>query len=182
MFKKINNWTAILAFGLLAATSSIYNSERALSVSKTLEKTKVKELEDKVDKLSDKMDILIDKLNVEQAFCPTPPSIPSKPIDLNNIQEAVIGSGLFQPDYQFSLSMILFSLVALSAVLNLIFNLFIKDKKELINNKVPKFLVPIYKYYFKINTYTIKYNLIMILISTLLILLLSVYMNYKGIA
>lgn len=179
MSPKISTEAAIITTGVVTAVTSIYNSERAIKATKLSNDTQnqIDSLEAKVNNLSNKMDNLLDKLNVQQTT-----SVPTEAINLENIQKsAIFDIGQIDPDSLFSLSLILFSLAALSATLGLAINLLLKDK-ELVLRYLPKCLVPLYNYYLSKNIYPISYNIALIIFSLLFILILGIYMNIRGIA
>ena len=188
MFKKFTTETAIITAGVLTTVSSIYNNERSISnSSNNIEIEKFKELESKVDNLSKKMDTILDKLNVGQSASPTTSTNIStttpEAINLDNaLQNSMLDYIMLNVDLQFSFSIILFSLAALSATLGLTCNLFIAENKDLLENKMFRTLAPIFKYYLGKSHYILKYNLMVICISLIFIFILSLYMNLRGVA
>jgi hypothetical protein len=86
------------------------------------------------------------------------------------------------PLFTFSTSLVLLSGVTLSSVMGLIINYYIKLYGEQFIDKAPKLILPLVKYYLKFTQYNNYYYIIIIVISQLFILLISIYLKFRGIA
>lgn len=102
--------------------------------------------------------------------------------DLDNIDKSSLYPFENNLLFSFSTSFILASSVALSAVMGLIFNHYIKLYGDQYVNKTPKWVLPIMNYYLKFTHYSNYYYIILIVVSQLLILLTSIYLKFRGIA
>lgn len=82
----------------------------------------------------------------------------------------------------FSTSIILFCFVTFSALSGLIFNYYIKLYGNKYPEKIPKYILPLMKFYLKFSVYSNSYYITLILISQSFVLLISIYMKIRGIA
>ena len=82
----------------------------------------------------------------------------------------------------FSTSIILFCFVTFSALSGLIFNHYIKLYGDKYPEKIPKFILPLMKFYLKLAVYSNSYYITLILISQSFVLLIGIYMKIRGIA
>jgi uncharacterized membrane-anchored protein YhcB (DUF1043 family) len=102
-------------------------------------------------------------------------------VNLDDISKSSLYSFENNTLLSFSTSFILASGVALSAIMGLIFNHYIKLYGDQYVNKVPKLVLPIMNNYLKFVHYSNNYYIILIIVSQLLILLTSIYLKFRGI-
>lgn len=173
MFKKYSTEFAIIAVGLISAVTTTFNNESNLSATKA-ETDKYTALESKVDNLTNKLDALINKSETISF---------SENINLDSVKEAsLLPINSLDLEASFSISIILFVIAALSALIGLLVNFYINKHGKEWNNQVPTFLKPLINYYLKITPYTGYINMVIIGICLLFILLVAIYMKFRGIA
>lgn len=178
MFKKFSTEAAIVTAGVITAVTSVYNSEKVIQAASKETENKVTALENKVDAISSKMDTILD-IASKQSTNTGSSNIPN----LYDVKEAAMFDlSILGPDYLFSVSFILFSLATLSVTVGLIINLYVTKNKNKFLDKVPSFLVPVIKLYLKVIPYSNTYYFVLIITSQVFILLLSVYLKFRGIA
>ena len=82
----------------------------------------------------------------------------------------------------FSSSLLLASFAALSALMGLITNYYTKLYGDKYVDKAPKWVLPIINNYLKLVNHSNHYYFIIIFLSQVLIMLISIYMKFRGIA
>lgn len=111
---------------------------------------------------------LVDNLDVSK----------SSLIDIDSILSVINEPGFIS----LSICIFLFSFVTVSSTFGLISNYYIDKFGDQYKNKVPKWLLPYFKIRKNLNNYSNKYYTTIILASQFMIMLLCVYMKFRGIA
>lgn len=168
---------AVVTAGVLTYISTIYSTERSVAASNNAVSEKISHLEGKIDSLAS-------QVNSMASNKPSP--------SLSNLSDSIkeasviptdLLDGLFNTPTSFSISIILFVIAAYLALYGLVVNLVITKYSDRWEDKFPPFLKSTLKWYLKnMAPVTTSMNLFFIFISQSIILLLAIYMKFRGIA
>lgn len=200
MLKKLSLELAIIYGLITVVVGSIYNNERNIAENKKNLQEKNETLDRHTEALNKNTEVLKEQNRLTEDF--------QKKLEdyKKHFQEASNKSDFKSPEefkkeldnllekysvnspyehlelMSFSTSIILFCFVTFSALSGLIFNHYIKLYGDKYPEKIPKFILPLMKFYLKLAVYSNNYYITLILISQSFVLLIGIYMKFRGIA